>query len=205
MKTGFASVKLAIAGFVVPYMFIYSPQLLLIDTPLAEGLRVAAGACVGVFMIAVATEGYLFTSMNVILRVISFVAAMLLIDSGVKSDLFGIMLSAALVVSQKISLSLSAKATEKLNTVWHAVAGFLAGIPLSYFFQSPLIKKMPFDEYLNGIPVILGSLFDTPEQKAMTDAIAGNTVGVLIGTCVLCAFILGGINHFINKPRETSN
>ncbi|MDR3165021.1 MAG: TRAP transporter permease [Synergistaceae bacterium] len=100
MKTGFASVKLAIAGFVVPYMFIYSPQLLLIDTSLAEGLRVAAGACIGVFMIAVAAEGYLFTSMNVIMRVISFIAAMFLIDSGIKSDIMGILLSAALVASQ---------------------------------------------------------------------------------------------------------
>ncbi|MDR0652520.1 MAG: TRAP transporter permease [Synergistaceae bacterium] len=100
MKTGFAAVKLAIAGFVVPYMFIYSPQLLLIETPLAEGLRVAAGACVGVFMIAAATEGYLFTSMNIVLRVISFVAAMFLIDSGVTSDVIGILLSIALVVFQ---------------------------------------------------------------------------------------------------------
>jgi TRAP-type uncharacterized transport system fused permease subunit len=81
-------------------MFIYSPQLLLIDTSLAEGLRVAAGACIGVFMIAVAAEGYLFTSMNIIMRVISFIAAMFLIDSGIKSDIMGILLSAALVASQ---------------------------------------------------------------------------------------------------------
>ncbi|MDR1580931.1 MAG: TRAP transporter permease [Synergistaceae bacterium] len=103
MKTGFAAVKLAIAGFVVPYMFVYSPQLLLIDTSLAEGLRVAAGACVGVFMIAVAVEGYLFTPMNVILRVISFTAAMCLIDSGIKSDVFGILLTVALVAFQYFS------------------------------------------------------------------------------------------------------
>ena len=100
MKTGFAAVKLAIAGFIVPYMFIYSPQLLLIDTPLSEGLRVAAGACVGVFMIAVAAEGYLFTSMHAVLRAVSFAAAMFLIDSGIRSDIIGILLSAALVAFQ---------------------------------------------------------------------------------------------------------
>jgi TRAP transporter 4TM/12TM fusion protein len=100
MKTGFASVKLAIAGFVVPYMFVYSPQLLLIDTSFIEGLRVVAGACVGVSMIAIAAEGYLFRPMNAILRVISFAAAMFLIDSGIKSDIIGILLSAALVVFQ---------------------------------------------------------------------------------------------------------
>jgi TRAP-type uncharacterized transport system fused permease subunit len=51
-------------------------------------------------MIAVAAEGYLFTPMNVIMRVISFVAAMFLIDSGIKSDIIGILLSVALVAYQ---------------------------------------------------------------------------------------------------------
>jgi TRAP-type uncharacterized transport system fused permease subunit len=51
-------------------------------------------------MIGVAVEGYLFTSMNAILRVVSFAAAICLIDSGIKSDIIGILLSAALVVFQ---------------------------------------------------------------------------------------------------------
>ncbi|WP_462332227.1 TRAP transporter permease, partial [Schwartzia sp. (in: firmicutes)] len=42
MKTGVASVKLAIAGFIVPFMFVYAPQLMLINTTLAEGAWVAA-------------------------------------------------------------------------------------------------------------------------------------------------------------------
>lgn len=90
MKTGFASVKLAIAGFIVPYMFIYSPQLLLIDTSLAEGIRVAAGACVGVFMIASVVEGYLFVPINPLLRVVAAAGALCLIDSGVRTDLIGL-------------------------------------------------------------------------------------------------------------------
>jgi TRAP transporter 4TM/12TM fusion protein len=90
MRTGFASVKLAIAGFIVPYMFIYSPQLLLIDTSFMEGLRVAAGACVGVFMIASAVEGYLFVPINPLLRVVAAIGALCLIDSGVYTDLIGL-------------------------------------------------------------------------------------------------------------------
>ena len=35
-----AAVKLAIAGFIVPFMFVYSPQLMLIDTSFLEGVRV---------------------------------------------------------------------------------------------------------------------------------------------------------------------
>jgi TRAP transporter 4TM/12TM fusion protein len=100
IKTGFASVKLAIAGFIVPYMFIYSPQLLLIDTSFSEGLRVALGACIGVFMIGTAVEGYLFTAVNPILRIITFAGAMCLIDSGIATDIIGGVILVLMVVYQ---------------------------------------------------------------------------------------------------------
>jgi TRAP transporter 4TM/12TM fusion protein len=101
MKTGFAAVKLAIAGFIVPYMFVFSPQLLLIDTGFLEGIRVTVGACVGVFMIAAAVEGYLFTTINPLLRIISFVGAMCLIDSGLYSDIIGAVILVMLIVLQR--------------------------------------------------------------------------------------------------------
>ena len=87
MRTGFAAVKLAIAGFIVPFMFVYSPQLLLIDTGVLEGIRVAIGACFGVFMIGVAVEGYLFTNANIFVRIIAVGGALALIDSGITTDL----------------------------------------------------------------------------------------------------------------------
>jgi len=90
MKTGFAAVKLAIAGFIVPFMFIYSPQLLLIDTTLLEGIRVIIGACMGVFLIGVAVEGYLFTKAHILLRILAFGCALLLIDSGLFTDMIGL-------------------------------------------------------------------------------------------------------------------
>lgn len=101
MKTGFASVKLAIAGFIVPFMFVYSPQLLLIDTTFLDGLRVVVGACIGVFMIGVAVEGYLFTKVNPLSRIVSFTGAMLLIDSGVRSDIIGATILVLLFLSQR--------------------------------------------------------------------------------------------------------
>jgi TRAP transporter 4TM/12TM fusion protein len=100
IKTGFSSVKLAIAGFIVPYMFIYSPQLLLIDTSLLEGIRVVIGACVGVFMIASVVEGYLFAPINPMLRAVTAVGALCLIDSGIKTDLIGLAILALLLSVQ---------------------------------------------------------------------------------------------------------
>ena len=103
MKTGFAAVKLAIAGFIVPFMFVYSPQLLLIDTTFLEGLRVTIGACFGVFMIGVAVEGYLFTRTNIVMRVVAACGALALIDSGIYSDLMGLVVLLVLVAYQYFS------------------------------------------------------------------------------------------------------
>ncbi len=103
MKTGFAAVKLAIAGFIVPFMFVYSPQLLLIDTTFLEGLRVAVGACIGVFMIGVATEGYLFTKTNALMRLIAAAGALALIDSGLYTDIIGLGVLILLVTYQYFS------------------------------------------------------------------------------------------------------
>ncbi len=100
MKTGFASVKLAIAGFIVPFMFVYSPQLLLINTGFFEGLRVALGACIGVLMIGIAIEGYLFTTVPMLLRLVAFVGALGLIDSGVYTDMIGLSVLALLFGAQ---------------------------------------------------------------------------------------------------------
>ena len=100
VKTGFASVKLAIAGFIVPYMFVYSTQLLLIDTSFLEGLRVTVGACAGVFLIGAAVEGHLFTGVHWALRLVSFAGALCLIDSGVYTDVIGTLILAGLVAVQ---------------------------------------------------------------------------------------------------------
>ncbi|MDR0380282.1 MAG: TRAP transporter permease [Candidatus Accumulibacter sp.] len=91
MKTGFASVKLALAGFIVPFMFVYSPELMLIDTTLTEGIRVVIGACLGVFLIGVAVEGYLFVQMPWVSRIIAMLSAFGLIDGGIFSDALGLM------------------------------------------------------------------------------------------------------------------
>lgn len=90
MKTGWQSVKLALAGFIVPYMFVYSQQLLLMDVDFISGTRVVITSCIGVVLIGAAVEGYLFGRLNPVLRVISFGAAMMLIDSGAITDLIGI-------------------------------------------------------------------------------------------------------------------
>ena len=110
MKTGWASVKLALAGFILPYMFVYNTDLLLLDTPLAKAIQVAVTAAVGVFLISTAVEGFLFTKGNIVLRIASLIGAYLLIGSGLVTDIAGIVICAVVFVFQKAAAKKSAPA-----------------------------------------------------------------------------------------------
>ncbi len=101
MKTGWQSVRLALAGFIVPFMFVYNPQLLLEQVTWLTGIQVVATACAGVVLIAAAVEGYLCGRMNIVLRLIAGVGAFLLIDSGLVTDIAGIACLAVILLSQK--------------------------------------------------------------------------------------------------------
>lgn len=101
MKTGFASVKLAIAGFIVPFMFVFSPQLMLIDTTVFEGVWTAASACLGVFLLAVATEGYFLAPLALWLRIIVLAGSLGLMYPGIVTDAVGVTVCAILYMIQK--------------------------------------------------------------------------------------------------------
>lgn len=102
MKTGWQSVRLALAGFIVPFMFVYNPQLLLEQVTWITGIQVVITACIGVVLIAAAVEGYLYGKMNVVLRVIAGIGAYLLIDSGLVTDIAGIACLVIIILAQKL-------------------------------------------------------------------------------------------------------
>lgn len=102
MKTGIVSVKLALAGFIVPYMFVYNNQLLLINTSFIQGVQVAITACIGVFLISAAVEGFLYTKVNIIIRGVMLIGAFLLIDSSFWTDVAGIGVFTGTLVLQNI-------------------------------------------------------------------------------------------------------
>ena len=101
MKTGWQSVRLALAGFIVPFMFVYNPALLLENVTPVIDIQVVVTSCVGVVLIAAAVEGYLLGHMNVVLRVIAGVGAYLLIDSALVTDVVGIACLAVILLTQK--------------------------------------------------------------------------------------------------------
>jgi TRAP transporter 4TM/12TM fusion protein len=100
MKTGFTSVKLALAGFIIPYMFIYNNELLLLNTTWPVAIRVAVTSLIGVAMIGIAVEGYLKKKVPMLLRIASFAGAMLLITANVAQDLIGLVILLVILVQQ---------------------------------------------------------------------------------------------------------
>lgn len=100
-KTGIQAVKIALAGFVVPYIFAYNNSLLLIDTTFVEASVVIVTAVIGVFALGVGVEGYLFRVTNLITRLLFFVSALALIIPGIETDIIGIALFAGLCFIEK--------------------------------------------------------------------------------------------------------
>ncbi len=109
-KTGIQAVKIALAGFVVPYIFAFNNSLLLIDTTFAEASVVIVTAVIGVFALGVGVEGYLFRATNPVVRLAFFISALCLIVPGIQTDIIGIVLFGALCfIEQKGAKSESAQ------------------------------------------------------------------------------------------------
>ncbi|MDR1977295.1 MAG: hypothetical protein LBQ42_01020 [Synergistaceae bacterium] len=100
---------------------------------------------------------------------------------------------------------MSAEQQGASKAVVFGIIGFVAGIPLSYFFQSPLIRKIPLTQYLKAIPRMLFDSGGTPEERAMASAMVGDPVAVLVATCIVCAALLALVGYFIDQSQKTSN
>ena len=99
-KTGWAAMKLGIAGFIVPYLFVYGSPLLLEGT-LLEILVTVVTASVGVLAIAVGTQGWLFRNLNLPLRLLYFGSGVLLTMPGYLTDAIGLGFTLLLTVYLK--------------------------------------------------------------------------------------------------------
>lgn len=100
MKTAFNASRLAIAVFIVPYVFCFSPALLMIDTNAMEVIRIVITSFIGIFGVAAGLEGYLKKEMNPLQRVLFVVAGLMLIFPSWITDIVGIVLIVVVIVWQ---------------------------------------------------------------------------------------------------------
>jgi len=101
MKTGITASKLAIAAFIVPYMFVYAPVLLMVKATPVEVTMAAISAVIGMFGLGVAMIGYWYTAVSGVMRVISFIGGLMLIEPGLVTDILGIVILVGLYFFQR--------------------------------------------------------------------------------------------------------
>jgi TRAP-type uncharacterized transport system fused permease subunit len=99
MKTGWMAWKLALAGFVLPYVFIYNPALLMIGTT-AEVILAFLSATVGIICLSASIMAYLFKETTLLERIVLFAAALLLIKPGWITDLIGLVCLGSVMIHQ---------------------------------------------------------------------------------------------------------
>ncbi|MBS7344790.1 MAG: TRAP transporter permease [Caryophanon sp.] len=103
IRTGINSAKLAIAAFIIPYMIVFSPQLLMVDTTIPAVIWVVFTALCGMLAIGAGIIGYWYRPMNVIERLISVATGLLLIYPEGISDTVGLVLFVILLAIQWMS------------------------------------------------------------------------------------------------------
>jgi TRAP transporter 4TM/12TM fusion protein len=94
--------KLAIAGYILPFFFVFNPELLFIGaTPLVM-IKILISSMLGMFAIALGVQGYLLRKIPVFWRLLAATAGFLLIDPGLVTDIIGFTFIALLVAIQII-------------------------------------------------------------------------------------------------------
>ena len=107
MRTGFTSLRLSVAGFLIPYLFVYNPAMLMIDTagasintkefpmaPVFDIVLITFTAVIGIIALSAAVEGYFKTSLNPFIRLILGAGALMMIIPETITDIAGLILVA---------------------------------------------------------------------------------------------------------------
>ncbi|WP_438804704.1 TRAP transporter permease [Oceanobacillus saliphilus] len=111
MRTGFTALRLALAGFIIPYLFVYNPAMLLIDTtglpvnatefpfpPVMEVILITITAIIGIIGLGAALEGYFKTHLNVLLRIVLGAGSLMMIVPETTTDIIGLIAVGAVFI-----------------------------------------------------------------------------------------------------------
>ncbi|WP_157152803.1 TRAP transporter permease [Brachyspira murdochii] len=103
LKTGIEATKLSIGAFIIPYMFIFNPDILMINTTISDIIPILITSLIGMFGVSAGLEGYVFRKCKPYERILFIIAGLLSIYPEVYSDIIGIGVIAILVIIQIIT------------------------------------------------------------------------------------------------------
>ncbi len=111
MKTGITATRLAIAAFIIPFVFAYSSEILFIgDVLWYDVVIITLTATIGMISVAAGLSGYLLKDMNILERVLTIAGGVGMIIPGTVTDLVGVGLVAVVVLIQLLNRKKTAKA-----------------------------------------------------------------------------------------------
>ena len=104
MKTGVTATRLAITAFIVPYIFAFSPEMLIVgsDKPWYEIVLLVITALCGIYIISAGMEGYMYKKMPVWERIMALAGGLCMIIPGWTTDAIGLLLIVLVFILQKI-------------------------------------------------------------------------------------------------------
>jgi len=100
LKTGVVATRLAIGAFILPYIFVMAPQLLLINATFLGVLWPVLTALVGMSSISAALSGYLLRPLHPVVRLVMAAAGLCLVDPGTITDIIGFGVLAVVIIFQ---------------------------------------------------------------------------------------------------------
>lgn len=100
---GWTGFRISLAAFLIPFTFVYSPQLLLVQGSVAEIALAVVTSVIGVVAIAAAIQNFLMGPLNIIQRILLFIGAVLLVFPGMMTDGLGIAVTIMVIIWQKVA------------------------------------------------------------------------------------------------------
>ncbi len=101
-KTGVTATRLAVGAFILPYIFVANPQLLLIGATPFGIVQAALTAAVGMTAIGAGLSGFLVARLHWIERLLLVAAGVLLVDPGLVTDIIGIVVLGGIAALQVV-------------------------------------------------------------------------------------------------------
>ncbi len=104
LKTGVTATRLAITAFIVPYIFAFSPEMLIIgsDKPWYEIVLLVVTALCGIYIISTGMEGFMYKKMSWFERILALVGGLCMVVPGIVTDAVGLALIVVVFIIQKI-------------------------------------------------------------------------------------------------------
>ncbi|MFZ1106211.1 MAG: TRAP transporter permease [Hyphomicrobiaceae bacterium] len=204
-KSGWAAVKIGAAGFVVPFMFVYEPAILMLDPAVygktadlvtADWMRIlwsSSTATVGCVLLAAGLAGYLVSACSLWQRGFLIVAALGLVKPGLATDIAGAIVVSAVMLNQALVRRAPDSATVRSLDLHFmlGVAGLLVGLLGGIATRPGGAASIPLDA--------LFAALETPSRETWP-MVQGTVVYILI-VSLACTLIGLALAYVVGRRR----